>query len=84
VKYFVVKNESGSYYTEMRVIETKAVHFKGELIGHEDTYRPKFEGRIPEHASKYGTEADCNDLMTNPAFGGPDTWAGCTIEKVET
>lgn len=77
---FAIKNAQGLFFTEVKVVETKEFrNGSGQLLGTEDIYRPVFEGANEKQASKYGTEDDCNFMMGNPAFGGPDSFAGCQI-----
>lgn len=79
---YVIRNAEGHFFTEMKIVETKEVRLKGDLIGVEDVYRPKFEASEPDDATQFHTEKDAFDLTQNPEYGGPDSFAGCTIEPV--
>lgn len=76
---YVIKKEGEGYFTEMGIVETKAVTLKGVVMGHEDTHRPKFEAFKPGQAAKFDTEQDAKELMANAEFGGAEAFAGCTV-----
>jgi hypothetical protein len=79
---YCIKHPDGSYYTEMRSVETKPVTLRGQVVGHEDTYRPLFEAPQPRWACFYATRKDCEDLMQNPEYGGPSSFEGCVVVEV--
>lgn len=80
----VIKNPQGLYYTEMRIKETREVRLKGELVGVEEIYRPAFESFKPETGSQMNTKQDCVDLMKDPVYGFPDSFAGCEVVSYST
>jgi hypothetical protein len=80
---YVIKHPDGTYFTEMRSVETKAVTLRGQVIGHEETYRPKFDAPQPRFASQFDTEADAAALLHDSQFGAPDSFAGCSIYPSE-
>lgn len=76
---YVIKKPDEGFFTEMEVIETKAVKLHKIVVGYEQVYRPVFKGMQHGHASQFNTKKDAEDLMTNADFGAPESFAGCVI-----
>lgn len=78
---YVIKGPTG-YFTEMKVVETRAVTLNGNLVGHENVYRPQFEAFKAAQASQFDTEGDATALMADSNYGGAEAFAQCSVEKV--
>jgi len=81
---YVIKKQGEGYFTEMGIIETKAVYLNGNLMGHENVFRPLFEAFKPQQGSHFDTELDANEQMADARFGGPASFADCVVEATET
>jgi hypothetical protein len=80
---FVIKSPDGTYFTEMHSVETKPVTLRGQVIGHEETYRPKFDAPQPRFASQFDSKADAESLLHDQQFGAPESFAGCLVVPSE-
>lgn len=79
---YVIKNPNVGYFTEMKISKTVPVTLDDRIVGHQNTYRPIFEGMRPSMASLFDTEADARSLMQNERYGGASAFANCTIEPL--
>lgn len=81
----VIRDPRGLYYTEMRIAETRQLRDNGgNTTFVENVFRPVFEGFAPKVASQLNTRRDAEELMANPYFGAPASFADCTIESYST
>lgn len=82
---FVIKGSNGAFFTEFEVTESRSVTLKGAHVGFEQDMRPKFEAFMPRHASKFDTAQDAEAQIANadPLHGGPEAFAGCTVQPIE-
>lgn len=81
---FVIRHPSGGFYTQMSKVGSEPVKRRtGEILAWDDVYRPQFDGRTAYHASQFGTVADAEQLMADPEFGGPESFAGCVVVPSE-
>lgn len=84
---YVVKNLKGQFFSHFVPVETKAVTFRGEKVGDETTMTPEWKGDVAL-AVRFDSEADAliqiaNEEKAYPLHGGPEKFAGCTVEAVE-
>lgn len=77
---YVIKDPLQGYFTEVKIVKTTPVYLNKRLMGHENEYRPVFEGMNKYHASQFATEADARGLMDDPEYGGASAFANCIIE----
>ena len=77
---YVIKKPGEGYFTEMRISETVPVTLDDRVVGHQNTYRPRFEAFKDSQATQFDTEADARGLMQMPRYGGASAFAQCTIE----
>lgn len=83
---YVIKSPNG-YFTEFKVLRSRAVTLNGVMVGIENDCEPKFESMIPQLAAKFDTEADALAQIDNAALlfhGGPEAFAGCVVEATTT
>lgn len=80
IKRAHTKDVEGGYFTEMGIVQTVPVVLNKIVVGHNNIYRPKFDGMNRSHASQFNTEADAQALIDDPDYGGPEAFANCTIE----
>lgn len=83
---YVIKNAEGKYFSQFDSVETRKVTLKGVHIGDETTMSPTFKGDV-SLGSRFDTAADAeeqirNDLQAYPLHGGPDAFAGCSVEEI--
>ena len=92
---YVIKHPTLGFFTEMQVSETTSIlapmdmvlHAghppvkKGDVIGYDNRYEPRFEAFRPSQATQFDTEADAQAQIDKNAVehGGPEAFAGCTV-----
>lgn len=76
---FVIRHPKEGYFTEMYSSETIPVYLGDRLMGHNYTFRPKFEAFKPSQATQFDTEADALALIKETKYGGE--FASCTVES---
>jgi len=79
---YAIRHPNGTFFSQMYVQETKVVTLNKIVVGHEDTHRPEFKATDETTATQFHTEQDALDLINNPDFGGPESFAGCTVVPV--
>lgn len=77
---YVIKNPAKGYYDGMIITGQKPVKFNGILVGHEQIWRPTFNGMQHMHAAQFNTKADAESQLANEQFGAPESFAGCFVE----
>lgn len=82
---FVIRSATGAFFTEFKVLATRPVTLNGVLLGHEQDLEPKFDGQTTRQAAKFDTQLDAEEQIKNPVMfhGGPEAFAGCTVEPTD-
>lgn len=82
---FAIRKAQEGLFTQMGIVETKPVTLNGQLLGHEEVYRPQFGG-FKGNASRFDTREDAEAMIKDPRFGGETegAFAGCTVEPFPT
>lgn len=80
---FVVHHPEKGYYHEHKVIETKAVTLKGQVMGYEQLHAPKFDGRQQIHGAQFNTREDAQTMIDNKdeLYGPAGCFDGCVVEE---
>lgn len=82
---FVIKHSTGAFFTEFKVLESRSVTLNGIHVGFEQDLQPKFEAFLPSQASKFDSREDAETQVANAELfhGGPEAFAGCTVQSIE-
>lgn len=83
---YVIQSPEGGYFSGFDCVETRAVTFKGTLIGHEDHMRPVFKASTTRDAVKFNAESDALGQIKNggdPFHGGAEVFTGCVALPTE-
>lgn len=80
---FAIRSAEGAFFTEMQVAGKRDVIANGAVIAQEQQYLPKFESSVARFASQFDTQSDAEAVMSNPQFGGPESFKGCVVVPSE-
>jgi hypothetical protein len=82
---FVIKHPEGGFFTEFQVAKSRTVTLNGVAVGEEHDRVPLFEAHKTRFAAKFDTAADAELQIENATLfhGGPEAFAGCTVQPTE-
>jgi hypothetical protein len=82
---YVIKGPEGGFFTEFVVKATRSITLNGAVVGEEHDRVPLFDAHRTRHAAKFDTAADAKAQIENDLLfhGGPEAFAGCTVQPTE-
>jgi hypothetical protein len=80
---YVIKGPNGGYYTECEITGTRDCIEQdgtgGKFVHARPLISPKFDGRVPNDASKFHEHQAAVDMLTNEFLADPLAFAGAGV-----
>lgn len=84
---YAIQNSNGAFYTECAIVGTKdSIEVDGsnaKFVHQRHVLAPQFTAFDPKQASRFSTEPDATEMLSNPFLADPGAFTGCKVVPVD-